>query len=187
MHKKMLQVSQRLQTLKKGKSLIGERERELRLQEAQRELYKGQCNCAYWHGVFGGLYLNYLRHAVYEHLIKAETLLESYARGKDDYAEITVTDFDKDGEDEVILANSLLNLYFAPNYGGALFELDYKPKQFNLINTLARREEVYHEKIKHAVGGHNSRGQFDPRHRQGQGSRAGKALDLRLAPPDLTA
>jgi len=151
MHKKMLQVSQRLQTLKKGKSIIGERERENRLREAQLELFKGECNCAYWHGVFGGLYLNFLRHAVYEHLIKAEVTMEKYARGKDDYAEITITDFDKDGCDEVILSNSLLNLYFAPAYGGCLFELDYKPKHFNLINTLARREEVYHEKIKRAA------------------------------------
>jgi alpha-amylase len=153
MHKKMLQVSQKLQTLKNGKSLFGEKEREARLREAKEELYRGQCNCAYWHGVFGGLYLNYLRHAVYEHLIKAETLMDQYARGKDNYAEITVTDFDKDGHDEVILSNNLVNLYFAPNYGGALFELDYKPKAFNLINTLARREEVYHDKLRHLAGG----------------------------------
>jgi alpha-amylase len=148
MHKKMLQISQRLASLKKGKSLLGEKERELRLREAQIELYKGQCNCAYWHGVFGGLYLNYLRNGVYEHLIRGENLIEKYARGKDDYCEISVTDFDKDGRDEVILSNSLLNLYFAPASGGSLFELDYRPKNFNLINTLARREEVYHQKIK---------------------------------------
>ncbi|MCU0641560.1 MAG: DUF1926 domain-containing protein [Candidatus Margulisbacteria bacterium] len=156
MHKKMLQVSQKLQTLKQGKSLIGEQERDARLQAAKEELYQGQCNCAYWHGVFGGLYLNYLRHAVYEHLIKAEVLMDRYARGKDNYAEIAVTDFDKDGHDEVILTNNLLNLYFAPAYGGALFELDYKPKAFNLINTLARREEVYHDKLKHAARGGGS-------------------------------
>lgn len=151
MHKKMLQVSQRLQTLKKGKSLIGEKERDARLNDAQNELFQGQCNCAYWHGVFGGLYLNYLRHAVYEHLIKAEQLMEKYSRGKDDFADIVVTDFDKDGRDEVILSNSLLNLYFSPAAGGALFELDYKPKYFNLLNTLARREEVYHGRIMHAA------------------------------------
>ena len=152
MHKKMLQISHRLETLKKGKSLIGEREREGRLKEAQLSLFKGQCNCAYWHGVFGGLYLNYLRQAIYENLIKAEVQMDKYARGKDDYAEITITDFDKDGNDEVILSNSLLNLYFSPACGGALFELDYKPKYFNLLNTLARREEVYHDKIRQAVG-----------------------------------
>ncbi|HVN67504.1 MAG TPA: alpha-amylase/4-alpha-glucanotransferase domain-containing protein, partial [Candidatus Sulfotelmatobacter sp.] len=151
MHKRMLQVSQRLQTLKKGKSLIGERERDSRLREAQKELFMGQCNCAYWHGVFGGLYLNYLRHAIYEHLLKADSLLDKYSRAKEDYAEITVTDFDRDGHDEVVLVNNLLNLYFAPHYGGALFELDYKPKNFNLLNTLARREEKYHQKISHAA------------------------------------
>lgn len=151
MHKKMLQVSQKLQTLKKGKSLIGERERENRLREAEKELYLGQCNCAYWHGVFGGLYLNYLRDGIYEHLIKAEILLDKYARGKDNYADIAVTDFDKDGHDEVILSNNLINLYFAPNSGGSLFEIDYKPKCFNLTNTLARREEVYHDKIRAAL------------------------------------
>ncbi|MDD4179633.1 MAG: DUF1926 domain-containing protein [Candidatus Margulisbacteria bacterium] len=151
MHKRMLQVSQRLQMLKKGKTLISEKEQDKRLREAQTELYKGQCNCAYWHGVFGGLYLNYLRDAIYEHLLKAEGLLDKYSRAKDDYAEIAVNDFDKDGSDEVILSNSLLNLYFAPNYGGALFELDYKPKNFNLLNTLARREEVYHEKIRKGI------------------------------------
>ncbi len=154
MHKKMLQVSQRLQTLKKGKSPIGEKERDKRLSEAKDELYQGQCNCAYWHGVFGGLYLNYLRHAIYEHLIKAEQLMEKFARGKDDFADIAVTDFDKDGRDEVVLSNNLLNLYFAPASGGSLFELDYKPKYFNLINTLARREEVYHDKIRHAAASH---------------------------------
>ncbi|MFH1387671.1 MAG: alpha-amylase/4-alpha-glucanotransferase domain-containing protein [bacterium] len=151
MHKKMLQVSQKLQTLKKGKSLIGERERESRLREAEKELYMGQCNCAYWHGVFGGLYLNYLRNGIYEHLIRAEILLDKYARGKDNYADIAVTDFDKDGHDEVILSNNLLNLYFSPNSGGSLFEIDYKPKCFNLTNTLARREEVYHDKIRAAL------------------------------------
>jgi alpha-amylase len=151
MHKRMLQVSQRLATLRKGKSLLGELEREIRLKEAQRELFKGQCNCAYWHGVFGGLYLNNLRHAVYDHLLQAENIMDRYARGKDDYAEITVTDFDKDGNDEVILSNHFLNLYFSPACGGSIFELDYKPKNFNLINTLARREEAYHEKIRKAV------------------------------------
>ncbi|MCF7905038.1 MAG: DUF1925 domain-containing protein, partial [Candidatus Marinimicrobia bacterium] len=36
------------------------------------DLYRSQCNCAFWHGVFGGLYLPHLRHAIYEHLLKAE-------------------------------------------------------------------------------------------------------------------
>ncbi len=42
------------------------------LERARAELYRGQCNCAYWHGAFGGIYLPHLRNAVYNHLIAAE-------------------------------------------------------------------------------------------------------------------
>jgi alpha-amylase len=49
--------------------------RSSRRAEALRELYRGECNCAYWHGIFGGLYLPHLRTAVYEKLISAENLI----------------------------------------------------------------------------------------------------------------
>ncbi|KPJ65059.1 hypothetical protein AMJ44_11180 [candidate division WOR-1 bacterium DG_54_3] len=141
MHKKMLLVSNRLQTLSRGKALFGgERKRE-ELQKAKLELYKGQCGCAYGQGVSGGIYLNYLRHAVYSHLIRSEIELEKFSRGGKPYVELTLTDFDKDGKEEILLSNDLLNLYFSPGRGGALFELDYKPKAFNLVNSLARRGE----------------------------------------------
>jgi alpha-amylase/alpha-mannosidase (GH57 family) len=136
MHKKMLYVSSRLQTLSKGRFLIGGHRRNEELKKARQDLYKGQCNCAYWRGIFGGLYLNHLRHAIYSHLIRSETELEKIGRGGKPHVELTVTDFDKDGKDEVILSNNLLNLYFSPARGGSLFELDYKPRAFNLINTL---------------------------------------------------
>src|SRR3989338_6737720 len=44
-------------------------------ESARNALYRAQCNCAYWHGVFGGLYLHHLRSAVFENLIQAEKLL----------------------------------------------------------------------------------------------------------------
>src|SRR5262249_3864036 len=44
-----------------------------------RELYRAQCNCSYWHGLFGGLYLNYLRDAVYRHLLVAEAFADAVA------------------------------------------------------------------------------------------------------------
>jgi alpha-amylase len=145
MHKKMLYVSNRLNTLRKSRTLFGDREKDKQLNKALQHLYKAQCACAYWHGSFGGQYFNHLRHAVYSQLIRAEIEMEKFSRGGKAYAELSVTDVDKDGKDEVILANSLLNLYFSPHYGGSLFELDYKPKAFNLVNTLARREEGYHQ------------------------------------------
>jgi hypothetical protein len=36
------------------------------------DLLRAQCNCPYWHGVFGGIYLNYLRAANTKHLLLAE-------------------------------------------------------------------------------------------------------------------
>jgi alpha-amylase len=144
MHKKMLYVSNRLNTLRKGKTLFGDREKDKQLNKALKHLYQAQCSCAYWHGLFGGQYLNFLRHAVYSHLIQAENEMEKFSRGGRPYVELSVTDINKDGKDEVILTNDMVNLYFSPHYGGALYELDYKPKAFNLINTIARRKEDYH-------------------------------------------
>ncbi|MFC1496274.1 alpha-amylase/4-alpha-glucanotransferase domain-containing protein [Candidatus Margulisiibacteriota bacterium] len=140
MHKKMLYVSNKVNTHKKSKNDLWE--------QAQKELFMGQCNCAYWHGVFGGLYLSYLRSAVYEHLIKAENLINQISRGSDPYTELVITDFDCDGHEEVLLANDQISVGFAPAKGATIFELDYKPKAFNIMNTLSRYEEVYHQKIK---------------------------------------
>lgn len=43
-----------------------------RLAAASRALYRAECNCAWWHGVFGGVYLNYLRAALSRELLEAE-------------------------------------------------------------------------------------------------------------------
>ena len=142
MNKKMIYVSEKLEKVRRaGKS--GSRE----FAEAEKELFRGQCNCAYWHGVFGGLYLFHLRRAVYEHLIKAEVCADRIMRGENDFLEHDVLDIDADGFDEVILANKKISLYFDPEEGGVLKELDSKKVASNLINSLARRKETYHRKI----------------------------------------
>ena len=46
------------------------------LEVARQELYRGQCNCPYWHGSFGGLYLPHLRNAIYRSLIAAHNALD---------------------------------------------------------------------------------------------------------------
>jgi len=42
------------------------------IEKSRDHLYQGQCNCSYWHGAFGGIYLPHLRNAVYQHLLAAE-------------------------------------------------------------------------------------------------------------------
>ena len=51
------------------------------LEIARHELYRGQCNCPYWHGSFGGLYLPHLRNAVYHSLISAHNALDDAKGG----------------------------------------------------------------------------------------------------------
>jgi 4-alpha-glucanotransferase len=76
LHKKMVWVSDKLaraeEKLGPSATVTGGHA----LDHARRELYRAQCNCAYWHGLFGGLYLSYLRDAIYRHLIEAEAHAE---------------------------------------------------------------------------------------------------------------
>jgi len=146
LHKKSLLVSHKVHQLK------GENEYDQNLvQKAQDHLWAGQTNCAYWHGVFGGLYLNNLRFAVYKNLIQAEAIIDRLVKSNSTYEngwiDVKSIDFDADGRDELIVETKVFNLYFAPCTGGSLFEMDYKPRAINLLDTMTRRKEAYHNKL----------------------------------------
>ncbi len=143
LHKRTLDLSQRIHSLESSKKQFDRK----KLKKAQDQLWKSQCNCPYWHGVFGGLYLNHLREAVYHHLIQAEEIHNQLTHQEDNWIDYRVVDLDKDGKDELLVSTPSLNLCFSPHSGGALYELDFFPGSVNLINTLTRREEGYHEKI----------------------------------------
>lgn len=117
------------------------------LAQAQTELFRGQCNCPYWHGAFGGLYLPHLRNAIYRHLIAADTLLEQVDGRTGRWVDITAEDYNLDARKEVRLASDRLVAYFAPARGGHLYELDLRSTQVNLLATLNRRPEPYHAKV----------------------------------------
>ncbi|MFQ5823716.1 MAG: alpha-amylase/4-alpha-glucanotransferase domain-containing protein [bacterium] len=153
MHKKMLNISNRLAKLEKIKGSDDN------YKKAQDHLWAGQCNCPYWHGVFGGVYLNHLRYATYREFIQAERILDKLERASDEYEngwiDYQIFDYDGDGLHEVVLSNKTINLYYAPESGGCLFELDFKPKAINLLDTMTRREESYHKKLKAMKQKHN--------------------------------
>ena len=118
------------------------------LAKAKDHLYQGQCNCSYWHGAFGGIYLPHLRNAVYYHLIVAETLLEKAMGRPDVWVESTSSDYNFDGRQEVRLANEQLSAWIAPASGGQIYELDVRQIGHNLGATIQRREELYHDKVR---------------------------------------
>ena len=70
LQKKMMFVSGKLNGLadRRDKSFLQGRA------EARTLLLQAQCNEAYWHGVFGGLYLPHLRTALWNSLVQSETL-----------------------------------------------------------------------------------------------------------------
>lgn len=143
--KRMLRVSRRVERLRAaGQGGPA-------LDEAERLLHEGQCNCAYWHGAFGGVYLNHLRTALYERLIAADALLDTVEHRTADWETAEQTDFDGDGNDEAVLENAGLTAILSAADGGTLFELDYKPRPFNFLNTLARREEPYHDALRQGL------------------------------------
>ncbi len=117
------------------------------LKQARQEMYKAQCNCGYWHGLFGGLYLGHLRAAIYEHFTRAEQLIDRSVYSKKDWAETDVLDYDADGNDEVILRNARSFVAIHPVMGGAIMDLTFKPMAFNFLNLLRRYEEPYHDKV----------------------------------------
>jgi len=141
MHKRMLDVSGRVaRAFPPG---VG-------VHDATRLVWRAQGNDAYWHGLFGGLYLNCLRHETYRNLIEAENHVDAAAHKGDEWIESRATDLDKDGHEELIVSTRTLGLCLAPACGGSLLELDYRPARFNLSDVLARREEAYHRKLAEA-------------------------------------
>jgi len=153
MYQKMLQVSRALDGLRTQDSGLEETAEVLR--KATEELYAAQCNCAYWHGVFGGLYLRHPRRAVYEHLLRAEQLLNGLARtprGATAQAsggvETIASDVDGDGREEVALVTDTMRVVIEPDEGGTITEWSLYGSRINLLDTLTRRPEPYHDKLR---------------------------------------
>jgi len=145
MYSKMMLVSEKVKALG---------ERNGTLEAARNELYRGQCNCPYWHGIFGGLYLPHLRHAIYTSLIRAENIADAELTTRKSWVNAEARDYNFDGFPEVLLTSDVLNAYILPHYGGHLCELDYRPKALNLTAGLSRRMEAYHRRVlEHVQGG----------------------------------
>jgi alpha-amylase len=138
LHKRVLHLREKIEDGKKRSFPKG--------QDPIYYLHRAQCNDAYWHGVFGGLYLPHLRHAIYENLIKAETLHDQKVHREKEWIEVERSDFNGDGDDEVFLKNSETVLLFSSR-GGSLLEMDDRSKAFNILGTLTRRKEGYHQKL----------------------------------------
>ena len=134
MHKKMLRVSERVEAA--GAPA-----------EAVTHLLRAQANDAYWHGVFGGVYLPHLRSSVWANLLAAEQGV-SQSEGE---LRLELSDYDLDGSRELLLEAPAQNAYLSPEQGGAVVEWDANGR--NAADCMARREEPYHEQLRTGASG----------------------------------
>jgi hypothetical protein len=138
MHKRMLSLSQRLHALPQA----------LQTAEMLNALYEAQANDAYWHGLFGGLYLPHLRRAIYNAIVRLEALLDEVAPRQPKSA----VDLDLDGDEEVFLQNGVLQAVLRQDGSAAVCEFDAYRLNHNFADTLSMPHEHYHRKL-HALPG----------------------------------
>jgi alpha-amylase len=150
LHKHVLWTSRRARALPKNEPLRG---------LALDAVLRAECNCAYWHGMFGGIYYSHLRHGLYHALLEGDQALHKSGRGSPLYEE---TDIDGDLEPEVILRASRLQAFFRPADAGTLVELDDLKSRFNVTNVLSRSREAYHEGSDRTHGGEGASGVVSP-------------------------
>ncbi|MBU6460212.1 MAG: DUF1926 domain-containing protein [Proteobacteria bacterium] len=134
MHKRMLDLSLRLERGKYGKDHP----------ELIELLHLSQTNDAYWHGLFGGLYLPHLRRSLFDALLKLEKKLEQLEGLP---AGIESRDIDLDGHNETRLHNSRLAIWIREDTSASIHELDVYDLDHNLADTLSRKQEHYYRKM----------------------------------------
>lgn len=139
MHKMASRLSRLVREESGSQKLPSKRAAEL--QQAREHIWQAQCNCGYWHGVFGGLYLPHLRRGIHGHLARAEALL----RGG--HSLVGREDWDLDGSDEVLLASGGQFLSVHPGQGGSIPLWYLDNAAINLSDSMTRIPEAYHARI----------------------------------------
>lgn len=123
-------------------------------EEARDALWQAQCNCPYWHGVFGGLYLRGIRGATNRNLVRAERLADAAAGARG--ISVGEGDYDYDGRDEVLLQTPDISALAHPHAGGILSELDFRARDHAALDVIARRREAYHAALTDGTAGRAS-------------------------------
>jgi 4-alpha-glucanotransferase len=142
MHKRMLKLSERL----------GHLPAELATPRMRVLLYQAQANDAYWHGLFGGLYLPHLRRALYRAMIELEAYLDRSAPRPERYQE----DLDCDGNNELFLHNDTMQAVVNLDGTATVRELDSYALLHNFVDTLRRQPEHYRRKIQSGEATHGA-------------------------------
>jgi hypothetical protein len=147
LHKKMLRVSARIAAvpLRHTPSKASDE-----LAHARDLLLRAQCNDAYWHGIFGGLYAPHLRTELWRNLVRAETVADRHTGGTL-VPRVELLDYDADGAHEHLFTSSEYQALLKPTDGGTLAAFDFRPAAATLVNSIQRRPEAYHARLREAA------------------------------------
>ncbi len=105
------------------------------------DLLKAQCNCGWWHGIFGGLYLPFLRREIFSNLIKAgKNKKRGFYKEKEFYT----------------LKEENFQIFLEEKYGGIIREIDLLDGNLNITDLIKRRIETYHLEEKKESKEHGS-------------------------------
>ncbi|HEY6130037.1 MAG TPA: alpha-amylase/4-alpha-glucanotransferase domain-containing protein [Candidatus Acidoferrum sp.] len=146
LHKKMLRAGTRLAAVPQRRT---ETQAAREIAEARDHLLRAQCNDAYWHGVFGGLYAPHLRTELWRNLIRAELAADKLIPGGQ-LGRVELLDYDTDGKNELLFTGLEYQALLKPSDGGTLAVLDFRPSAATLINSMQRRPEAYHTRLREA-------------------------------------
>lgn len=147
LHKKMLRVSACVASVPPRRSSV---DHNRQLFEARDLLLRGQGNDAYWHGVFGGLYAPHLRTEVWRNLVRAETLTDHLTPGGQ-VPRMELLDYDADGHSELLFSSPEYQALLKPSDGATLAMFDFRSCGATLINSMQRRAEPYHARLREAA------------------------------------
>jgi hypothetical protein len=148
LHKKMLRVSARIADAPVRRD--GSKSAEELLQ-ARDLLLRAQCNDAYWHGIFGGIYAPHLRTDPWRNLIRAEAIADRQTPGAL-LARVEILDYDADGANELLFTSPESQALLKPSDGATIAALDFRPAAATLVNSILRRPEAYHTRLREAAG-----------------------------------
>jgi len=146
LHKKMLRASTRLAAVPPRRT---ETRSSQEVSQARDLLLRAQCNDAYWHGVFGGIYAPHLRTELWRNLIRAEAAADKLTLGGQN-GRVELLDYDADGKNELLFTGPEYQALVKPSDGGTLAALDFRPASATLINSIQRRPEAYHARLREA-------------------------------------
>jgi hypothetical protein len=152
-HKRMLRVSERVDTLrkalarqhKKGKNISAAKRL---LEKACVQLWRAQSHDVYWHGgpLHLGVYDPALRASTLRDLLATEKVVARLLGGREPQAwDEKTADFDGDGNKELLVRTQTLQALIDTSSGGGLLELDLMEPGIALQTSFDPIHERYHD------------------------------------------